>query len=438
MKTFDSPQTPKTESGAAGRQPPEIAPPVAPDSKTPLRRRAWLLAAVVVLIAAAAVAMLLSRSRPVAGIEASGTIEATQSEVSPKVEGRLVEWRVRDGDHVRRGQVVAILERLDPQLSLDQVRGSVAAASARVAAAHAAYELQRVTYATTLAQASQGVSIAQANLGGAGESLGIEARAAALAVDQAQAQLRAASAARARTMIQLARARSLVRTGDLAQEALDNAVNDDANAAAELRSARDAVTLAQANRGNVRIRQFAERASRSQHEQSLAMLASAQAQAALVAQRRSELLGAQGELAQANAALGLAQDQVRETQLTAPFYGYVVSHNFEVGDLIQPASAALTIGDLVHPYVYVYVSETNLPRIKIGTRADVAIDGMPDRTFVGTVTEISNTAEFTPENVQTKQERIEYLVFRVKLQFTDTTGSLKPGLPVDAVIHAGP
>jgi hypothetical protein len=54
------------------------------------------------------------------------------------------------------------------------------------------------------------------------------------------------------------------------------------------------------------------------------------------------------------------------------------------------------------------------------------------------VTEISNTAEFTPENVQTKQERIEYLVFRVKLQFTDTTGSLKPGLPVDAVIHAGP
>jgi HlyD family secretion protein len=68
-------------------------------------------------------------------------------------------------------------------------------------------------------------------------------------------------------------------------------------------------------------------------------------------------------------------------------------------------------------------------------RVGVTIDGVPGRTFTGTVTEISNTAEFTPENVQTKQERIEYLVFRVKIQFTDTTGTLKPGLPADAVIR---
>ena len=94
----------------------------------------------------------------------------------------------------------------------------------------------------------------------------------------------------------------------------------------------------------------------------------------------------------------------------------------------------MTVGDLAHPYVYVYVSETDLPHVRLGTRADLSIDGMPGRTFAGTVTEISNTAEFTPENVQTKQERIEYLVFRVKIQFTDTTGSLKPGLPADAVI----
>jgi HlyD family secretion protein len=60
---------------------------------------------------------------------------------------------------------------------------------------------------------------------------------------------------------------------------------------------------------------------------------------------------------------------------------------------------------------------------------------LPGRTFTGTVTEISNTAEFTPENVQTKQQRIEYLVFRVKIQFADTSGALKPGLPADAVIR---
>ncbi len=95
----------------------------------------------------------------------------------------------------------------------------------------------------------------------------------------------------------------------------------------------------------------------------------------------------------------------------------------------------ITVGDLVHPYVYVYVSESDLPRIKTGSRADVTIDGMPNRSFNGVVTEISNTAEFTPEDVQTKEERIEYLVFRVKIQLTDETGSLKPGLPADALIR---
>ncbi len=437
MKSFVTPER-KTQIGAAGQHQTADMQQTPRNAERPPRFRAWLFAAAIVLIAAAVGAFFISRNRPSAGIEASGTIEATQSDVSPKVQGRLVELRVRDGDKVRRGQVLAVLETLDPGLGLDQARGSVAAARAQVAAAQAAYALQTATYATTFAQAGQGVSIAQANLGQAGENLGIETRAAALAVDGAQAQLRAAQSASNRAAIQLARVRSLARTGDLAQEALDNAINDDAGAAAQLRSARDALALALANRRTVQIRELGVRASRSQREQSLAALESAKAGAALVTQRRAELLAAQGQLAQARAALGLAQDQLRETQLVAPFDGYVISHNFEVGDLIQSASAALTIGDLDHPYVNVYVSETNLPRIKTGTHADVTIDGMRERTFVGTVTEISNTAEFTPENVQTKQERIEYLVFRVKLQFTDTTGTLKPGLPVDAVIRSNP
>jgi HlyD family secretion protein len=100
-----------------------------------------------------------------------------------------------------------------------------------------------------------------------------------------------------------------------------------------------------------------------------------------VAQRHAQLLAAQGQLAQARAAFGLAQDQVRETQLAAPFDSYVVSHNFEVGDLVQSGSAVMTVGDLDHPYVYVYVSETDLPHIKTGMQAEVTIDGMPDGRF---------------------------------------------------------
>jgi len=389
-------------------------------------------AIVIALIAGA----IVSHMRPVAGIEASGTIEATESDLSSKVQGRLVDLRVRDGDQVKKGQVLAVLERLNPTLSLDQARANVAAALAQVSVAQAAYDLQKTTYATTLAQANEGVSIAQSNLGQAGENLGIEIHAVSLGVDQARAQLASAQSTYNRAKIDLARARSLVSTGDIPQQALDDSTNEYASAAAQLQAAHDALALAQANRRNVQIRRLSVRASSAQHRQSIAALESARAEQELVAQRRAQLLTAQGQLAQARALLGLAQDQLRETRIVAPFDGYAVSHNFEVGDLIQPASAVMTVGDLAHPYVYVYVSEMNLPHIKTGMHADVAIDGMPGRTFLGTVTEISNTAEFTPENVQTKQERIEYLVFRVKIQFTDTTGSLKPGLPADALFHA--
>ncbi|MGB8907552.1 MAG: efflux RND transporter periplasmic adaptor subunit [Candidatus Cybelea sp.] len=389
----------------------------------------------VAVVAAVAIRSVVAGPSRSASIEASGTIEAVESDVSPKVQGRLVDLRVRDGDRVSKGEVVAVLEQLDPGLNLAQARANVTAALAQVGVAQAAYDLQRDNYATTLAQAGEGVTIAHSRLGQAGENLDITTRAAALDVDQARAQLVAAESTYDKARIDLARAKSLVGTGDEPQQTLDDASAGYRSAAAQLQAAHDAVATAQANLQNVAVRQLDVIASREQHQQSLANLQYAEAERRLVTQRHAQLLAAQAALAQARAAYDLAADQVHETKILAPFNGFVISHNFEVGDLVTLGAAAMTIGDLEHPYVYVYVSETDLPRIKTGMHADVTIDGMPGHTFAGTITEISNTAEFTPENVQTKEERIEYLVFRVKIQLNDTTGMLRPGLPADAVIH---
>lgn len=352
-----------------------------------LRLPRWAFAALALLvIVGTVVAWLATRGGPANVVQASGTIEVIQSDLSPKVQGRLASLRVNDGDAVRRGEVVAVLERVDPNLNLQTAEAGVASAE-------------------------QQVVVDESRLGQAGENLGIESSSTSLAIDQAHAQLLAAQAASHFAAVDLSREGSLVATGDEPRQALDDARNAYAASLAQLKGARDALALAQTNTQNVAVRQLDVRASRLQRLQAIAALA------------------------QARAALGLARDQVRETTLIAPYDGYVVSHNFEVGSLIAPGTAVMTIGDLDHPYVYVYVSETDLPRIKTGMSADVSIDGMPGRTFRGTVTEINTAAEFTPENVQTKEERIEYLVFRVKIQFTDRTGTLKPGLPVDAVIQ---
>ena len=61
------------------------------------------------------------------------------------------------------------------------------------------------------------------------------------------------------------------------------------------------------------------------------------------------------------------------------------------------------------------------------------IDANPGKEYEGAVTFISPVAEFTPKNVQTKEERTK-LVFGIKIEVQNPEGALKPGLPADAKI----
>jgi len=73
-------------------------------------------------------------------------------------------------------------------------------------------------------------------------------------------------------------------------------------------------------------------------------------------------------------------------------------------------------------------------RVRLGDTAEVAIDAFPGRAFPGRITYISPEAEFTPKNVQTKEDRVK-LVFGVKVEIENKDGLLKPGLPADATIR---
>jgi HlyD family secretion protein len=85
----------------------------------------------------------------------------------------------------------------------------------------------------------------------------------------------------------------------------------------------------------------------------------------------------------------------------------------------------------------IYVTEKELGRVRLGDGAEVNIDAFPDKAFAGKVTFISPEAEFTPKNIQTKEDRVK-LVFGVKVEIENREGLLKPGLPADAVIRVGP
>ncbi len=146
--------------------------------------------------------------------------------------------------------------------------------------------------------------------------------------------------------------------------------------------------------------------------------------------RRQVIEAARGELRRAQAALDLVQAQLDNTRLTAPLASTVLLRNREPGELATAGTPILTLGDLDHLWVSIYVKETDLGRVKLGGEAQVMVDSFPGKSYRGKVTHISNKAEFTPKTIQTKEERVK-LVFEVKVAIENQNGELKPGLPAD-------
>ena len=102
------------------------------------------------------------------------------------------------------------------------------------------------------------------------------------------------------------------------------------------------------------------------------------------------------------------------TVLRAPFNGVVLVRQAELGEVVSPGTPIVTLADLDHLWVRVYVPETDLGKVHWGQVVDVHTDSFPDKTYPGRISFISSEAEFTPKSVQTEKERVT-LVYRVKV-----------------------
>jgi HlyD family secretion protein len=153
--------------------------------------------------------------------------------------------------------------------------------------------------------------------------------------------------------------------------------------------------------------------------------------------RPEEIQAAEARLAQAQAAADLLEKAIADCVITAPMAGIVTHKAVEAGELVVPGSTVVTLSELASVHVMIYLTEKEMGRVRLGDTADVVIDAFPGRPIPGKVTYISPEAEFTPKNVQTKEDRVK-LVFGVKIEIENRDGLLKPGLPADATIRAVP
>jgi HlyD family secretion protein len=146
--------------------------------------------------------------------------------------------------------------------------------------------------------------------------------------------------------------------------------------------------------------------------------------------RKEDIQRAQAEFNARNEASELAKQQLNYTQLPSPVSGLVTVRLSEAGEVVGAGQPVVRVAELSKPWVRAYLSGPDLGRVRVGQKAQVTIDGFPDKVFEGTLTFISPVAEFTPKTVETRELRVD-LVYRVKVEVKNPQGMLKIGMPAD-------
>ncbi|MFA9424535.1 MAG: HlyD family secretion protein, partial [Sedimentibacter sp.] len=150
-------------------------------------------------------------------------------------------------------------------------------------------------------------------------------------------------------------------------------------------------------------------------------------------QLESQLEIAKVQLEQSNNIIVQAKAELEKTLIKSPIDGVINSFLTKKGEFVQMGKLLAEIYDPNNVEIKAYVSEQNIGYIKVGQESELFIDSDTNKVFEGKVTRINDEAEFTPKNIQTKEERVN-TVFEVTIEVLNSDGAIKPGMPVDVKI----
>src|SRR5580704_3225292 len=126
------------------------------------------------------------------------------------------------------------------------------------------------------------------------------------------------------------------------------------------------------------------------------------------------MLAHRADVSRARAQVAITDTQINDTVVVAPIDGVVLVKSAEVGEVVAAGTSVVTIGDIDHPWLRAYINEKDLGRVKIGSKARITSDSYPGKSYWGRVSFIASEAEFTPKQIQTREERVK-LVYRIKI-----------------------
>ena len=216
-------------------------------------------------------------------------------------------------------------------------------------------------------------------------------------IQKAHADVAAAQAHAKDAQATLQRFQSAVQSQAISREALDNAHMQKDVAQADLKAAKEALSLA------------------------------------LEGSRQEDIAAAQATLEAYTAELAIARKNLADANLISPEAGVIQNRILEPGDMASPQVPAYILALTDPIWVRVYVSETDLGKIRPGMAATVRTDTFPDKVYDGWVGFISPTSEFTPKSVETEALRTS-LVYQVRVYVKNPQNELRLGMPVTVTI----
>ncbi len=342
----------------------------------------------------------------------SGRIEGDDSAIAPKVTGRILEIHYHEGDSVKAGDVIAVLDDEQVRAREDQAGAQVSQAEARVNAARKQVAVLQDQLTQSQLQSEQStvdaegrVRQAEAELSAAEADLAQQEATLKLALYDKNAYTRLA----ADGAVSERQGKQAVASAD-SQEAVVAAVRR------RLEAARGALGIARANLTNPAIHDAQASAVRQQ-----------------IAQQQAEIASAQADESRARYALTEAEENRKDLTITAPFDGTIVTRTAEPGEVVQAGTAIVTELDLSKVYLRGFIPEGEIGKVKIDQPARIYLDSAPARPLEAWVARIDPQATFTPENTYFRDDRVKQVV-GVKLRLKTGIGFAKPGMPADGEI----
>lgn len=391
-------------------------------------RKVWIAIVLVTVLGGGYAAYRLSRpsEQGPSMLRVSGNIELTEVAIAFRTPGQLAYLGVEEGDAVHRGDLIARLDTRELEEQRNRAEALLESAQSRLRQLEASIALRtaQVDGETMRAQAELDRAIATL------DELRTGARPQEL--EAADASVASAEGEFARAERDWERAQTLYGDEDISTAEFD-----------EFRSRHDVASarLAEARERRALVREGPRREDidrgTAEVDRARANLRLAESGNLEVARMREEVTGRQAEIRQAGAELAIAETRLADAEATSPIDGTVLVKAVEAGEVVSAGTPIVTIGDLSRPWLRAYINETDLGRVQIGAEVPVETDSFPGKPYQGRLSFIASEAEFTPNQIQTDEERVR-LVYRVRIDIENPDGELKSNMPADARIPLRP